>query len=152
MITELQPSLKDDYRIENPGLEPIVILAVDGGSLEFTVSCIVDYAQRTLLKDRLFTKVADEIANSQGRLVSERFLESRDRRYRARRAKISAWCLAGPNSRRSSCRSWAGRLRDAAFLELSFAFWRPLRWDGPPPLPLWCDGQLNLGQFIDLLG
>lgn len=60
--------IKDDYRIENPGLEPIVTLAVNGGSLEFTVSYIVDYAQRTLMKDRLFTRIADEIANSQGRL------------------------------------------------------------------------------------
>lgn len=60
--------VKDDYRIENPGLEPLVSLAVNGGSLEFTVSYIVDYAQRTLMKDRLFTKIADEIANNQGRL------------------------------------------------------------------------------------
>jgi len=61
-------AVKDDYRIENPGLEPTVTLAVNGSSLEFTVSYIVDYAQRTLMQDRLFTKIADEIANSQGRL------------------------------------------------------------------------------------
>jgi len=60
--------IKDDYRIENPGLEPIVTLTVNGGSLEFTVSYIVDYAERTVMKDQLFTKIADEIANSQGRL------------------------------------------------------------------------------------
>jgi small-conductance mechanosensitive channel len=60
--------IKDDYRIVNSGLEPIVTLAVNGGSLEFTVSYIVDYAHRTLMKDRLFTRIADEIANSQGRL------------------------------------------------------------------------------------
>lgn len=58
----------DDYRIENPDLEPIVALAVNGGCLEFTVSYIVDYAQRTVTKDRLFTKIADQIATSQGRL------------------------------------------------------------------------------------
>jgi small-conductance mechanosensitive channel len=60
--------IKDDYQIENPGLEPIVTLAVNGGSLEFTVNYIVDYAHRTLMKDRLFTKIADEIANNGGRL------------------------------------------------------------------------------------
>jgi len=60
--------IKDNYRIVNPGLEPIVTLAVNGGSLEFAVSYIVDYAHRTLMKDRLFTSIADEIANSQGRL------------------------------------------------------------------------------------
>lgn len=58
----------DNYRIENPDLEPIVALAVTGGCLEFTVSYIVDYAQRTVMKDRLFTKIADQIANGQGRL------------------------------------------------------------------------------------
>ena len=58
----------DNYRIENPGLEPIVALAVNGGSLEFTMSYIVDYAHRTVMKDRLFTKIADLVSNSQGRL------------------------------------------------------------------------------------
>jgi small-conductance mechanosensitive channel len=58
----------DDYRIENPSLDPIVALAVNGGSLEFTISYIVDYAQRTVTKDRLFAKIADEIASSRGRL------------------------------------------------------------------------------------
>jgi len=58
----------DNYRIESPGLEPIVAFAVNGGSLEFTVSYIVDYARRTFMKDRLFTKIAEEITDSDGRL------------------------------------------------------------------------------------
>lgn len=58
----------DNYRIESPGLEPIVAFAVNGGCLEFTVSYIVDYAERTVMKDRLFTKIAEEIINSDGRL------------------------------------------------------------------------------------
>ena len=58
----------DNYPIENPDLESIVALAVNGGSLEFTVSYTVDYAQRTVMKDRLFTKIAGQIANSRGRL------------------------------------------------------------------------------------
>jgi small-conductance mechanosensitive channel len=61
-------SLTDNYRIENPDLEPIVALAVNGGGLDFTVSYIVDYARRTVTKDRLFTNIADQIANSQGRI------------------------------------------------------------------------------------
>jgi len=52
----------------NPGLEPILTLAVNGGSPEFTVSHIVNYAHRTLMKDRLFTRIVDEITNSHGRL------------------------------------------------------------------------------------
>jgi small-conductance mechanosensitive channel len=58
----------DNYRIESPGLEPMVAFAVNGGCLEFTVSYIVDYAERTVMKDRLFTKIAEEIINSDGRL------------------------------------------------------------------------------------
>jgi hypothetical protein len=45
-----------------------VALAVNGGSLEFTVSYIVDYTERTVMKDRLFTKIAEEISKSHGRL------------------------------------------------------------------------------------
>ena len=43
----------DNYRIESSGLEPIVAFAVNGGSLEFAVSYIVDYAERTVMKDLL---------------------------------------------------------------------------------------------------
>jgi small-conductance mechanosensitive channel len=60
--------ITDDYEIENPSLDPIVALAVNSGALEFTVSYIVDYAQRTVMKDQLFTKIAGLIATSQGQL------------------------------------------------------------------------------------
>jgi hypothetical protein len=42
--------------------------AANGGSLEVTVSYIVDYAERTVMKDCLFTKIAGEIMNSDGPL------------------------------------------------------------------------------------
>jgi small-conductance mechanosensitive channel len=58
----------DDYEIEKPGLEPIVALAVNSGRLEFTVSYIVDYRERIVVKDWLFTKIAEEILKSDGRL------------------------------------------------------------------------------------
>ena len=38
------------------------------GSLEFTVSYVVDYTKRTAMKDQLFTKIVEEVANSDGRL------------------------------------------------------------------------------------
>jgi small-conductance mechanosensitive channel len=60
--------ITDNFRITNPRLEPIVALVVNGGCLEFTVSYIVDYTERTVMKDRLFTKIAEEITNSDGRL------------------------------------------------------------------------------------
>src|SRR5215467_64913 len=58
----------ENYKLENPILEPTVNLQVSGGSLEFSLSYIVDYTQRTIVKDRLFTKIIDEVASSNGRL------------------------------------------------------------------------------------
>src|SRR5438132_361302 len=58
----------DNFRIENPRLGPTVALVVNGGCLEFTVGYIVDYTERASMKDRLFTKVAEEIRKSNGRL------------------------------------------------------------------------------------
>jgi hypothetical protein len=49
-------------------LEPTVALVVNAGSLEFTVSYVVDYTKRTAMKDQLFTKIVVEVANSDGRL------------------------------------------------------------------------------------
>src|ERR1700692_3362199 len=60
--------MSDNYRSENPPLEPTVALIVNAGSLEFTVSYVIDYTKRTAMKDRLFTKVAEEVSNSDGRL------------------------------------------------------------------------------------
>lgn len=70
-LVEAQASWKrvvENYRIEHPFLEPIVTLQASGGSLEFSLSYIVDYTKRTIVKDQLFTKIVDEVANSNGRL------------------------------------------------------------------------------------
>jgi small-conductance mechanosensitive channel len=70
-LMEAQGSWKlivDNYRVENPLLEPSVTLQVVGGSLEFSLSYIVDYTKRTVVKDHLFTKIIDEVANSNGML------------------------------------------------------------------------------------
>jgi hypothetical protein len=70
-LTEAQGSWKqiiENYRIENPVLEPTVTLQVGGGSLEFSLSYLVDYTKRTTVKDQLFTKIVDEVASSKGRL------------------------------------------------------------------------------------
>jgi small-conductance mechanosensitive channel len=58
----------ENYRVENPLLEPTVTLQANGGALEFALSYIVDYTQRTDVKDRLFTKIVDAVAKSNGRL------------------------------------------------------------------------------------
>jgi len=70
-IVEAQGSWKqivENYRIENPVLDPTVTLQVGGGSLEFSLSYLVHYTKRTTVKDQLFTKIVDEIASSKGRL------------------------------------------------------------------------------------
>jgi hypothetical protein len=60
--------MSDNYRSPNPPLEPTVVLVVNAGSLEFTVSYVVDYTKRIAMQDQLFTKIVEEIANSNGRL------------------------------------------------------------------------------------
>src|SRR6202453_4050451 len=70
-MVEAQTSWKamsDNYRSANPPLEPTVALVVNAGSLEFTVSYVVDYTKRTAMQDQLFTKIVEEIANGKGRL------------------------------------------------------------------------------------
>jgi small-conductance mechanosensitive channel len=62
-------AVSEDYRTENPPIEPVVALAVNAASLEFTVNYVVDYTQRTTMLDRLFTRIVDEVANSNGRLA-----------------------------------------------------------------------------------
>jgi len=70
-LVEAQSSWKvmsDNYESANPPLEPTVALVVNAGSLEFTVSYVVDYTKRTAMKDQLFTKIVEGVANSDGRL------------------------------------------------------------------------------------
>jgi small-conductance mechanosensitive channel len=70
-LVEAQTSWKamsDNYRSANPPLEPTVALIVNAGSLEFTVSYVVDYTKRNAMQDQLFTKIVEESANSKGRL------------------------------------------------------------------------------------
>jgi small-conductance mechanosensitive channel len=61
--------MSDSYQSENPPLEPMVALVVNAGSLEFSVSYVVNYTKRTFMKDRLFTKIVEAVASSDGRLV-----------------------------------------------------------------------------------
>ncbi len=62
-------AVSEDYRTENPPIEPVVALAVNAAALEFTVNYVVNYTQRSTMLDRLFTKIVDEVANSDGRLA-----------------------------------------------------------------------------------
>jgi small-conductance mechanosensitive channel len=57
-----------NFRSANQALDPTVTLVVNAGSLEFTVDYVVDYTRRSAMKDRLFTKIVEEVANSNGKL------------------------------------------------------------------------------------
>jgi small-conductance mechanosensitive channel len=61
-------SMSENYQSVNPPLEPTVALVVNSGSLEFTVSYVVDYTKRIAKQDQLFTKIAEKVAQSDGRL------------------------------------------------------------------------------------
>jgi small-conductance mechanosensitive channel len=61
-------SVSENYRIANPPLEPTVVLVVNAGSLEFTLDYVVDYTERSILKDKLFSKIVEEVKNSDGRI------------------------------------------------------------------------------------
>jgi small-conductance mechanosensitive channel len=61
-------AMSENYQSVNPPLEPTVALIVNSGSLEFTVSYVVDYTKRIAKQDQLFTKIAREVAESNGRL------------------------------------------------------------------------------------
>src|SRR6202041_2759484 len=70
-LAEAQTSWKavsDYYETASPSLKPAITLTVNGGNLEFLVSYIVDYTKRTTAQDQLFTKIVQEVANSDGRL------------------------------------------------------------------------------------
>jgi len=70
-LAEAQSSwryISENFQIEKPPLEPTVSLVVNGGSLEFSLSYVVDYTRRTAVKTQLFTRIVEEVANSQGRL------------------------------------------------------------------------------------
>src|SRR5580658_9747075 len=61
-------AMSENYQSVNPPLEPTVALVVNSGSLEFTVSYVVDYTKRIAKQDQLFTKIAEKVAQSDGRL------------------------------------------------------------------------------------
>ncbi len=56
------------YLIENAAVEPTVTLAANDNWLEFSLRFVVDYKQRVSTKDRLFTRIIEEFAQTQGRV------------------------------------------------------------------------------------
>lgn len=58
----------DKYRLEEAHVEPVVTLVANDNWLEFTLRYIVDYRKRRSVKDRLFTRVLEEVDKSGNRI------------------------------------------------------------------------------------
>lgn len=56
------------YRVEDARLEPMVSLVLTDNWLEFTVRYVVPFDRRRTVKDRLFTRVLEEVEASGGKL------------------------------------------------------------------------------------
>jgi small-conductance mechanosensitive channel len=63
------------YLLEPARIEPVVTLVANDNWLEFTTRYIVDYRKRRTVKDKLFTRILEEVDNSKGqiRLASSTF-------------------------------------------------------------------------------
>ena len=56
------------YRLEEANIEPLVTLVATDNWLEFTARYVVDYRKRRWTKDRLFTRILEEVDKSNGRI------------------------------------------------------------------------------------
>lgn len=56
------------YRLEEARIEPMITLAATDNWIEFTVRYIVDYRKRRFVKDRLFTRILEEVDKSEHRI------------------------------------------------------------------------------------
>lgn len=56
------------YRIEDARVDPMITLRADQNWIEFTLRYIVDFKMRRLTKDKLFTKILEEVDKSNGKV------------------------------------------------------------------------------------
>jgi len=59
----------DRYLIEDARIEPKVTLLLNEKGIEFTVRYVTDYKDRRSTKDKLFTRVLEEIDSTAGKIV-----------------------------------------------------------------------------------
>lgn len=57
------------YRIENARVDPMVTLVANDNWIEFTARYVVDYTRRRATKDRLFTRLLDDIDATAGKVL-----------------------------------------------------------------------------------
>ncbi|HSA93896.1 MAG TPA: mechanosensitive ion channel domain-containing protein [Terriglobales bacterium] len=56
------------YQLEQAGIEPMITLAANDNWIEFTARYIVDYRKRRYVRDRLFTRLLEEVDRSGNRV------------------------------------------------------------------------------------
>lgn len=56
------------YRLEEAKIEPMITLAANDNWIQFTIRYIVDYRKRRFVRDRLFTRMLEEVDKSQNRI------------------------------------------------------------------------------------
>ncbi|MBN1613589.1 MAG: mechanosensitive ion channel [Deltaproteobacteria bacterium] len=58
----------EKYLIENAVLDPVIMIAANDNWIEFTARYIVDFKNRRAVKDRIFTRILEEIDKTDGRV------------------------------------------------------------------------------------
>ena len=58
----------DRYRLEDAKIEPMITLAATDNWIEFTIRYIVDYRKRRFVRDRIFTRMLQEVDKSENRI------------------------------------------------------------------------------------
>ncbi len=61
--------LIQQYRVDQAELDPRVFLVANDNWMEFTLRYVVDYKKRRITKDRLFTRVLEEVDQTAGRVA-----------------------------------------------------------------------------------
>jgi small-conductance mechanosensitive channel len=57
------------YLIEAESVKPVVIMIVNDNWLEFTLRYVVDFKKRRLIKDKIFTRILEELEKTDGRVA-----------------------------------------------------------------------------------
>ncbi len=58
----------EKYRIENANVNPMIFMMANDNWLEFSLRYVVDYQSRRLTKDKLFTKIHNDIVATGGKV------------------------------------------------------------------------------------
>ena len=65
---EAWKSVVGKYLIEDAQVEPLITMTADENWMQFTIRYIVDYKKRRTTRDRLFTRILDEVEASNGKI------------------------------------------------------------------------------------